>query len=128
MNKSSVFTHSSIKMANKKGVLCEHPLNENPNQITLKTLSIILPKYFMLFMRNTLSAGAEENTNYFLYTHRAVKSISQGSVVKRSNVIMTFLGAKIKHAYLKIVYRVIRISSLLKFDIIFSYTCGFDLD
>lgn len=57
--------HSKTKIVNSKGVLWEHPLKEQPNQTILKKISTTLPKYFIFFMRNILSAGAEESTNFF---------------------------------------------------------------
>jgi len=53
--RSTVFIHSNINIANSKGVLCEHPLKEYPNQTTPKKISTTLPKYFILFMRNNLN-------------------------------------------------------------------------
>lgn len=70
MNRSNVFTHSSIKIVNSKGVLCEHPLNKNPNHTIPKTVSSTLPKYFMLFMRNILnSLGITRNEQKEQNTH-----------------------------------------------------------
>ena len=59
-NRSNVLIHSKTRMVNSKGVLWEHPLKKHPNQTILKKISATFPKYFIFFMRNILSAGAEE--------------------------------------------------------------------
>ncbi len=51
--RSTVLIHKSINIANSNGVLCEHPLKEQPSQTTLNTIITILPKYFILFMSNS---------------------------------------------------------------------------